>query len=419
MKRGTKLAAMFAATIMSAAALAGCSTSGGDDVSKLSVWLPPFGSDEPGKGDLELWQSILDPFEEEHDVTVDVTIVPWESFEERFLTGFSSGDGPDIGYMYTEMIGDYISRGQLSSFEEYITDEDREKYFFLEQGEYEGEQFGIPIVVGGARVLYSNMDLLKAAGVSDAPTNWDEFVAAAAKVQKTGVSPLEMAWGEPGVGILAPNYINFLWQAGGEIVNEDGTAAAFNDEAGLRAAQFVLDLKEKHGFLSDTTTGMNADDMRAKFSAGETAFVFGEDAYAAEFEEAGVNIDATVLSDETAAAFVATDVLVMSKTAKDPELAAALARFMTSGPSMDKFATIAAYPPISTEQTTTTNPLFSDLYSVDADQLRSYPAVANSATLYTSLYENLQQMLLGQKTAEQALADAETAANAALSQNAK
>ncbi len=411
-------------TLVSAAALAagalllsGCQAADSGRET-ITVWLPPFASDAAATGDLELWNDIVAPFEQEHDVDVDITIIPWESFEERFLTGFSSGDGPDLGYMYAEMIGDYIVRGQLASFEPYLTAEDRAPYYFLEQGLFNGEQYGFPIVVGGARVVYYNKAVLAAAGVTEPPATWDEFIAAGTAVKQSGATPVLMAWGGPGVGVLAQNYIAPLWQAGGEIINDAGTAAAFNTPAGVRAAQFIYDLRFTYDLISETTTAMNNEDLRVAFEAGDVGFVFGDDSDAPRYEDAGIDLGMIVLEDQERATFVAADVLVLAKESAHQELATQLAVFMTSGPSMDRFNTIASYPPISSDQTTGVNPLFADLYSVDADVLRTYPAVPNSASLYTGLYENLQQMLLGSKTPEQALQDAETIANESLSRNA-
>ncbi|MBZ2194743.1 ABC transporter substrate-binding protein [Occultella gossypii] len=410
-----KLAGAAAAAAVAALILAGCSSSSGDD-DTLSVWLPPFAAEDAEVGDLELWNGIIAPFEEEHDVDVEVTIVPWESFEERFLTGFSSGDGPDIGYMYAEMIGDYISRGQLATFT--VSDEQRETFNFTDLGVYDGGQYGLPMVVGGARVLFYNKAILDDVGV-EPPQTWDDLVSASTAVQAAGYDPLLMAWGEPGVGVLAQNYVNFLWQAGGELINEDGTEAAFNSPEGLEAAEFLYDLRFTHGILPESTTALNGADLNAQFAAGNAAFAFGSDPEASTYQDAGIDLGAVVLEQAGRQTFVATDVLVLAESSPHKDLAEDLAWFLLSGPSMDQFAAVAPYAPISSEQTTQADPLFADLYSGESDVLREYPVVPNSANLYTSLYENLQQMLLGSKTPEQALADAELAANESLSRNAQ
>jgi multiple sugar transport system substrate-binding protein len=418
MQRKLTLIATVAVIASAALGLVGCQSSQGDSAKTLSVWLPPFAAHDAKTSDLELWNSIVKPFEQENKVDVKITIVPWESFEARFLTGFSSGDGPDLGYMYAEMIGDYISRGQLASFEPYLDSTETKKFYFLDQGMYEGEQYGLPIVVGGARVVYYNKKVLAQAGVTEAPATWDDLVTDAKKVKEAGSTPLLMAWGEPGTANLAQNYINFLWQAGGDILSADGSSAAFNSTAGLKAAEYIQNLS-KAGLLAANTTALTNNDLRTKFAAGDVGFAFGDDTDAATYTDAGIDTGAVVLTDKARYTFVASDVLVMSKTTKNKQLASKLALFMLSGPSMDTFHTIAAYPPISSEETGEVNPLFKDFYTTDRDILRQYPAVPNSSTVYSSLNENLQQMLLGQKSPRQALDDAEKAANEALAQNSK
>ena len=44
------------------------------------------------------YQSMVAPFEKEHDVKVNPTMTPWGSYEEKYLIGVSShGQGPEIG----------------------------------------------------------------------------------------------------------------------------------------------------------------------------------------------------------------------------------------------------------------------------------------------------------------------------------
>src|SRR5262245_57615204 len=90
------------------------------EVKSLSLWMPPFGSTDTA--DKTLWEEILKPFEAETGVNVEVTIVPWDPFEEKYLTGVASGEGPDIGYFYVTMIGDYVKRGLLEPFDKYLSD---------------------------------------------------------------------------------------------------------------------------------------------------------------------------------------------------------------------------------------------------------------------------------------------------------
>ncbi|HBG00153.1 MAG TPA: hypothetical protein DDW87_01070, partial [Firmicutes bacterium] len=46
------------------------------------------------------------------------------------------------------------------------------------------------------------------------------------------------------------SFITFLWQAGGQIYNDDLTAAGFNNEAAVEAVNFLIDLAHKHKILT-------------------------------------------------------------------------------------------------------------------------------------------------------------------------
>ncbi|MEG0897457.1 MAG: extracellular solute-binding protein, partial [Ruthenibacterium sp.] len=95
---------------------------------KLTVWLAPCGNkDLP---DQDFWDEALKSFEEENNVDIAVEIVPWANYEEKYLTGITSGQGPDIGYMYVEMMNDFIDMGAIAPIDEYITPEERANYIY-------------------------------------------------------------------------------------------------------------------------------------------------------------------------------------------------------------------------------------------------------------------------------------------------
>lgn len=54
------------------------------------------------------------------------------------------------------------------------------------------------------------------------------------------------------------------------------------------------------------------------------------------------------------------------------------------------------------------------IYSEDSTVLHSLPVRAGAAPVYDALYENLQVMLMGDKTPEQAMKDSQKASEAAL-----
>lgn len=412
----TSVSALCVAGLMTACGSGG----GGDsaDVDSLEVWLPsPLGA-ESTDAEKAAYQSMVEPFEKDHDVIINLTLIPWDSYEEKYLTGVSSGQGPDVGYMYTEMMGDYIKEGALTPFDDYLDADAASNMLYLDNGKIDGEQYALPWVVGGMRVLWGNMDVLEAAGIDEMPKTWDEFMDATAKVEESGKIGIQQQWGDPARGMLNSTFLPLLWQAGGDIFNEEGTATAFNDEAGLAAANVIKDLLDS-GAMPKSVSGLNEQDIKTAFYAGDVGFMNGVDNQLAEIDEAGLNTDfMPSLEGKQKGTFVASDALVMLDKCTDKQLCTDFAQFMLAGDQMTAFhKDIVEYPPVgSDEEVASDNPFF-PVYVDEADMLRSLPIVAGTAEVYNSLYENLQQMVIGQKTPEQALADAAEAGDAALKNN--
>ena len=416
----TSLSVLCVAALMTACGSSGDDTDGdvGGSVDSLEMWLPsPLGA-ESTDAEKTAYKGLVEPFEKEHDVTVNLTLIPWDSYEEKYLTGVSSGQGPDVGYMYTEMMGDYIKEGAVAPFDDYIDSGAADKMLYLENGKIDGKQYALPWVVGGMRVLWGNMDVLEAAGVAEMPTTWAEFEDAAKKVQESGKIGIQQQWGDPARGMLNSTFFPLLWQAGGDIFNEEGTETAFNSEAGLEAANVIKNLLDS-GAMPDTVTGLVEQDIKTAFYAGEVGFMNGVDNQLAEIDEAGINADFIAsLEGKQKGTFVASDALVMLDKCPDKQLCTDLAQFMLEGDQMTKFhAEIVDYPPVGSDEAVREDNPFFEIYVNESDMLKSLPIAAGAAEVYNKLYENLQQMVLGQKTPEQALADAAEAGDAALKNN--
>jgi multiple sugar transport system substrate-binding protein len=399
--------------------LSGCSASGssGSKPDTLQVWLPPTLSDTGGS-DTALLGKILAPWEKKNHVKVKVTIVSWESYEAKMLTGFSSGAGPDVTYMYNEMVGDYINRGELLDLGPYLTSADKANFLYLDKGQVNGKQYMLPYIVGGARVLYYNKDVLSKAGVTTPPTTWDQFTSALTKVKDAGMVPFLEEWGDPNRSSMNETFYPSLYQAGGHLLNPAGTATAFNTAAGVKAASFIVGLK-KQGLMPGSVTGLNAAQVQDQFNGGKVGFIMSSDSALPIFTKAGTHVGVVdSLKDVTQGTFVAVDSLVVPKACKDPKLCVSLVRFIESGPVMTQIHKYAPYEPVGKDEKYTGAPEFAGLYKQTA-MLHQLPVAAGSVQVYNILYKNLQQMMLGEKSPKQALSDASTAGDAILAKNKK
>lgn len=374
----------------------------------LLLWLPPFASGDDGALDKEFWTKALAPWASEKNVNLTIEITPWGGYEEKYLTGFSSGQGPDVGYMYLEMYNDFIELGALADMAEYITDADRENYIYLDKGFVKGGQYAIPFVVGNARMLFFNMDILEKAGVMSLPSTWEDLVTVCKKVKEAnldGVMPFAQEWADPAIGALNNLYYNYLWQAGGDIYNADGTELVLlENDAAVRAAQFLYDMKYVHEVLPEESMALSGSELRNQFLAGNVAVASMAANSAALLDEAGIRWDFVAsLKDKTYATWIAADSLIVNQATQNKELAMDLVRYITSAPVMEQFHTeISKFPAITKDAKYLDNERFKEVYA-NGEYLHTLPVAKNSFKVMDTLYKNLQLMMLQQMSPEEAI----------------
>ncbi|MEG2021106.1 MAG: sugar ABC transporter substrate-binding protein, partial [Oscillospiraceae bacterium] len=376
----------------------------------LNVWLPPLSSNQDDKA---VWDGIMDSFEKEHNVTVNVEIVPWGNYEEKYLTGITSGKGPDVGYMYMEMITDFIDMGALEPFDEYLDQKAKDNFLYLKNGLIRGKQYCLPIVVGNAVVMCYNKDILAANGITEIPVTWDDFIATCKKIKtdtngdgKDDIYRLLQKWGNPAISALNTSFYPYLWQSNGQLFNDEGTALTIDTPAGKSALQFLYDLRFTHNILPEITTSLTEDDCINYFAEGKSAFVEMETTNTKVFDESGVNYGfITSLSNENMGTFIASDALVMLSNSKNKELAYQLILHMLSESSMTTYHKSAQFPPIAKDEEYHDNPKFKDVYGKDIAALHSLQAVKGSSKIYDMLYKNIQLMMIGELTPEQVISE--------------
>jgi multiple sugar transport system substrate-binding protein len=371
---------------------------------------------DTGASDIAEWTKMLKPWETENGIKVEVTVVSWASYEAKMLTGISSGAGPDVTYMYNEMIGDYVKRGQLLPLDKYITAADRANFLYLDKGKVAGKQYMMPFIVGGARVMLANKDVLAKSGVTSMPSTWADFVTASTKIKSAGYTPFLQQWGDPARGMMNELFYPFLWQAGGDLFNAEGTATAFNSPAGLKAAKFLLSLKTA-GIMPNSITGLNEAQVRSQFASGKVGFLMDSDSYVPQFTKAKVNVAVIdSLKDVKQGTFIAIDSLVVPKKCPDLQICTSLIKYIESGKIMSQIHKFAPFNPVAKDESYAGQPEFAALYK-NVKILHSLPVAANSVQVYNLLYQNLQQMMLGEKPPEQALGDAASAGDTILKRN--
>lgn len=391
--------------------------SGGDAATELTVWLPVYQFGD-GISDEDFWNEKFDAFEAENNCTIKVEIQGWTDYATNIYTGLLSAEGPDVVYV-TEYY-DIITSELIVPLDAYLTEEDYDLYLYLTQGAYNsnGELCTFPMMPGNPCVMYFNMDMLEAAGVTELPTTWDEFYEVCLKLKEANpdVMPFTSSWGASnGVSALLTSFWPFFFQAGGSVLTETGELN-MDSEATLEALNFIKKLRDAD-ILDESAVSM--DDPGGKFVNGEAAIVIVGTGTSGSFTEAGINWECIFAPEGPAGAATnfSVDSLAISKFCENPELAAKLIKYITSAACMDDFHNeIYGMPSLTTDATYTEPEPFQSMYVDHVDDMFAVPSFEGSASFMDTFQQNVQGMLMGQLTPEQVISETMTYYNEQIKQ---
>ena len=167
----------------------------------------------------------------------EVEYIAQEQVEQKLLTAIAGGQVPDLVMWDRYQTALYAPKGAIQSIDELVEKDSVDMDAFYPQAVTEmksGDKlYGLPLLVD-VRSLAYNVDLFEEAGV-EPPNSWDELLEVAKKLTVKDGDKLTRS----GFLLNDPGLFNlWIWQAGGELVSEDGTKTAFNSEAGLKVLDF-------------------------------------------------------------------------------------------------------------------------------------------------------------------------------------
>ncbi len=203
------------------------------------------GSDEPinfwayqpsKQTDQTAYKNLIAEFTAETGIKVKLLMVVKDSYNKSLNAAISSRSKPDLAYLDQPRISDYAHDDTIAKLDEYIANSegiDNTKFFAsgLATTMYKGSQYGVPLNMTTS-VLFYNKDI-----VATPPTSWQEWL----NTPVTG--PNQSLFDGIGTGGYAGWYYQvFLANNGGKLLNDAGTAVAFNDAKGVEAAKMIQDL---------------------------------------------------------------------------------------------------------------------------------------------------------------------------------
>ncbi|MCA2226054.1 sugar ABC transporter substrate-binding protein [Nonomuraea aurantiaca] len=268
---------------------------------------------------------------------VQVTAVPWQDYAKKVQTAIASGDAPDATMVGAVDLAAFASTGGLEKVPSKLVDYGSFYRGAVQSTLFEGAEYGVPWYVE-TRSLFYRKDMAKAAGVS-APKTWEEYGPFLQALQKQGAK-----WGlslPTGATATWQSVVPFMWQAGAQIMNEDGTKFTFDTPEALKGLEFY------RSFITSKITSPNGPvslgEIEPQFVAGSTAALIAgpweenllKSAGGAPFVDDKVGITPLPTGPKSNASYIGGGQWAVFKDAKNREGAWKFIRWM-GGPDAQK-----------------------------------------------------------------------------------
>ncbi|MBM7506112.1 ABC transporter substrate-binding protein [Agromyces aurantiacus] len=399
-----------------ALALTGCAAgdSAGEADGPVTITYTNFISNG---GNEENLQKIVDAFEEENpDITVEVTTLPYADYGTALQTDLAAGTVSDVFDIEYANFAQYQANGVLAELD--VADPSVYRESVLEAYQADGTQYALPSSFSTV-VLFYNRDLFEAAGV-DTPTadwTWADEQAAAEQLTDQGAG----VWGDH-QPVSFYEFYKVLAQNGGSFLNEDGTEVAFNTPEGVEAAEWLVG---KSGTVMPTIEdGQGTPDFDTKlFTDGKLAMLHTGIWMFGAFADVPFGWDIAVEPGNTQqASALFSNAVGVSAGSEHQEAAAKFAEFLTSSDVMVQTRLDAGWelPATSDEAAlesylTLGNPENRQAVFDSLDQVALPPVVAEGQQeMQDIMTEELVEAQSGRKTVQEALDSAEQRINAAI-----
>ncbi len=193
---------------------------------------------------------------------------------EEFVARLSAGDaGSDIYLLNPVWLAEFHAHGWLVPLDDYVKMEGLGLGDFLpstiQANTLAGQLVAIPWVADGG-ILYYRLDLLQRHGV-DPPSTWGELQQIALDVKTREDLPLGFVWQGAPYESLTCNTLEFVWDYGGHVLDEDGRPVF--DSAETRAA-----LQQMSDFIASASSPQEIvtyDESKtlAAFQSGDAVFM--------------------------------------------------------------------------------------------------------------------------------------------------
>ena len=221
------------------------------------------------------WQRYKEAFEKQNpNIEIKLVGIPYENLRSQLIAQANAGDPPDIAQIDSAIDLELGAAGYLEPLDNVLSADFIKSLVpaLVENSKYDGKLYAVP-ESPVPYILFSNLDLRKAAGLTKAPETVAEFKEQARAIAKLGkdakgnkiwgFSPDTKAW-IVGAYDFLPWFYNF-----GAMEGDSSGKPAFNSAEAVAALSFYKELADE-GVLGPP--GSDIREMRNLFALGQLGF---------------------------------------------------------------------------------------------------------------------------------------------------
>jgi len=360
-------------------------------------------------------------FEAAHPgTTVNLEFVPYESLYDKTIAAKGAGSsGYDVVLFDTIWPPAFSTNEILTDVTDRTKSIDEKAVFdgAWATVTYGGKRWGMPWILD-TKYLFYNTDMLQKAGISAPPKTWAELLSQAQTIKSKGIVEYPIVWSWAQAEAVICDYATLVDAYGGKFF--DNGKPVLDSGASLQAVKY-MDQSVKDGLTNPSSKEYLEDDVKKVFSNGDAAFALNWTyMYAAANDpkqskiagQVGLVAAPGIAGKTDFSAVNGSMGLGISPNSTHQDEAWKFITFLTSQPVQNKYAQLSLPIWKSSYEDPAVQKGQEDLvgaakYAIPAMFAR--PAMPSYQEMSTILQKSLQEVVIGKKTPEEAMGEAQKA----------
>ncbi|MCF8240356.1 MAG: ABC transporter substrate-binding protein [Melioribacteraceae bacterium] len=307
---------------------------------------------------------LIDRYESENPgIKINAQYVPsGDPLIHKLITAIQSGTTPDLAWVHSDFLDKLVSSGAIYKMDHFIngingfTKEELDDFFpqLIQNAKWRDTLYALPMEATTLALLY-NKDKFRESGIdpNKPPETWEELKEYSFKLtldrdndgkrdQYGFYVPVFPASGPLSIWMLL-QWEPFLWQAGGQLLNDNQTEAVFNSDAGVAALNIWKEIYDELKFNSFSIT----HDMA--FISGACAMIMDGPWDLPGFRRITKfdwGIAPLPAGPEKSATYLAGEHFTIFKNSENPEESWRFVKWFTSPETQAQFSIESGYMPV-------------------------------------------------------------------------